>query len=243
MFKLHEERRGDDWDPKLTSFTRRANNKNGNATSAKPTPSQPVAAPSSTRATTVPSTASKAVRPEGQQDFIYCDADGQPVILVRRTDDGQGNKTFQQFRYENGKWVSRLNEHVTKRVRLYRITEARAMSEQTGRPIFLVEGESCVERLLKVGIPATTSIGGAGKWSGYGGPNYLQDLQGCRIILSPDADSHGVAHMLEDRALVCVQHGIEVAGWLLAPPNAPWENLPDSGGLDVVDWLESGATG
>jgi CRISPR-associated protein Cmr3 len=241
MFKLHEERRGDDWDPKLTSFTRRANNKNGNATSAKPTPSQPVAAPSSTRATTVPSTASKAVRPEGQQDFIYCDADGQPVILVRRTDDGQGNKTFQQFRYENGKWVSRLNEHVTKRVRLYRITEARAMSEQTGRPIFLVEGESCVERLLKVGIPATTSIGGAGKWSGYGGPNYLQDLQGCRIILSPDADSHGVAHMLKiERSLRAA--GIEVAGWLLAPPDAPWENLPDGGGLDVVDWLESGAT-
>jgi hypothetical protein len=105
----------------------------------------------------------------------------------------------------------------------------------------LVEGESCVERLMELGIPATTSIGGAGKWSGYGGPNYLQDLQGCRIILSPDADSHGVAHMLEiERSLR--QHGIEIAGWLLAPPNAPWENLPDGGGLDVVDWLESGAT-
>jgi hypothetical protein len=36
--------------------------------------------------------------------------------------------------------------------------------------------------------------------------------------------------------------GIEIAGWLLAPPNAPWENLPKDGGLDVVDWLENGAT-
>jgi hypothetical protein len=36
--------------------------------------------------------------------------------------------------------------------------------------------------------------------------------------------------------------GIEVAGWLLAPPDAPWDSLPDSGGLDVVDWLEDGAT-
>jgi hypothetical protein len=38
------------------------------------------------------------------------------------------------------------------------------------------------------------------------------------------------------------QNGIEVAGWLLAPPDAPWENLPTGGGLDVVDWLEDGAT-
>jgi hypothetical protein len=161
--------------------------------------------------------------------------------MVRRKDDGQGRKEIRQFRYENGKWIPGLNDQVAKRVRLYRIAEARALSEKTGHPIFLVEGESCVERLMELGIPATTSIGGAGKWSGYGGPNYLQDLQGCRIILSPDADSHGVAHMLEiERSLR--QHGIEIAGWLLAPPNAPWEDLPDGGGLDVVDWLESGAT-
>jgi len=243
MFKLHEERRGDEWDPGLTTFTRRANNKNGNATSAKPTPAQPVAAPapSITRPTADPSTASKNPRPKGQQDFIYRDADGWPIVMVRRKDDGQGRKEIRQFRYENGKWIPGLNDQVTKRVRLYRIAEARALSEKTGHPIFLVEGESCVERLMQLGIPATTSIGGAGKWSGYGGPNYLQDLQGCRIILSPDADSHGVAHMLEiERSLR--QHGIEIAGWLLAPPDAPWKNLPDGGGLDVVDWLESGAT-
>jgi hypothetical protein len=36
--------------------------------------------------------------------------------------------------------------------------------------------------------------------------------------------------------------GIEVGGWLLAPPSAPWDDLPKGGGLDVVDWLEEGAT-
>jgi hypothetical protein len=210
MFKPHEERRKDDW------------------VLAKPAP-KPVI---------VPQTASKAPRPKGQQDFIYRDADGQPVIKVQRKDDGQGRKEIRQFRYENGKWIPGLNDQVAKRVRLYRIAEARALSEKTGHPIFLVEGESCVERLLELGIPATTSLGGAGKWSGYGFPNYLQDLQGCRIILSPDADRPGLAHMLEiERSLR--QHGIEIVGWLLAPPDAPWENLPDSGGLDVVDWLKS----
>jgi len=212
MFKPHQERR-DGWTPKLTS------------------PAKLVTAPLAT----------KKPRPKSQQDFIYHDADGHPVIKVQRKDDGQGRKEIRQFRHENGKWIPGLNDQVAKRVRLYRIAEARALSEKTGLPIFLVEGESCVERLLEIGIPATTSIGGAGKWSGYGFPNYLQDLQGCRIILSPDADQPGLAHMMEiERSLR--QHGIEIAGWLLAPPDAPWENLPDGGGLDVVDWLENGAT-
>jgi transposase len=163
------------------------------------------------------------------------------VIKVRRIDYGDGNKKFSQLRYENGEWIYGLNEDVTKRVRLYRIAEARALSEKTGHPIFMVEGESCVERLMAIGIPATTSLGGSGKWTGYGYPNYLQDLQGCRVVLAPDGDAPGLKHM-KDIASSLRQHGIEIAGWLLAPPDAPWENLPDGGGLDVVDWLDSGAT-
>jgi len=98
-----------------------------------------------------------------------------------------------------------------------------------------------VERLMQLGIPATTSIGGARKWSKYGYPNYLADLSNFRVVLCPDADRGGIFHMLEiERSLRTA--GIEVAGWLLAPPDAPWESLPDSGGLDVVDWLENGAT-
>jgi len=243
LFKPHEERRKDDWDLKPTSFSRRADNKNGNTASASPTHSQPVAAPapSIARLAADPLTVSKKPRPKGRQEFIYHDADGQPVIKVLREDDGQGNKDIRQLRYENGKWVSRLNEDVTKRVRLYRIAEARALSEKTGYPIFMVEGESCVERLMSIGIPATTSIGGSGKWTGYGYPNYLQDLQGCQVVLAPDGDGPGLKHMKEIECSLR-QHGIEIVGWLLAPPDAPWENLPGKGGLDVVDWLDSGAT-
>jgi hypothetical protein len=200
------------------------------------TPSKPASKPVS-----APSTAKKTPRPAGQQEFIYHDADGYPVIKVRRTDYDNGTKKFSQFRYENSQWVAGLNEQVTQRVRLYRIAEARALSQKTGHPIFLVEGESCVERLMAAGIPATTSIGGAGKWSKYGGPNYLQDLSSFRVILCPDADRAGLDHMLDiEKSLR--QNGIEVAGWLLVPPDAPWDDLPKGGGLDVVDWLEDGAT-
>jgi hypothetical protein len=221
MFKPHEERY--DRKPNLTSFN-------------KPSPPKQTSKPVST-----PSTAKKAPRPAGQQEFIYHDADGHPVIKVRRTDHGDGEKAFSQFRWENGQWVAGLNEQVTKRVRLYRINEARELSKKTGLPIFLVEGESCAERLLELGIPATTSLGGSGKWTKYGYPNYLQDLSSFRVILCPDADFCGMNHMLEvEKSLRA--HGIEIIGWLLAPPDAPWDNLPKGGGLDVVDWLENGAT-
>jgi hypothetical protein len=216
MFKPHQEKR-DSWTPKLPP-------------SAKQTP-KPVSAHST----------AKKPRPRGQQDFIYMDADGHPLIKVVRKDDGHGRKEIRQFRWENGQWVAGLNEQTSKRVRLYRINDARALARETGHPIFLVEGESCAERLLKLGIPATTSIGGAGKWSKYGGQNYLDDLRNCRVILCPDADEFGMNHMLEIEKSLRLA-GIEVAGWLLAPPDAPWDRLPDSGGLDVVDWLENGAT-
>jgi hypothetical protein len=157
-----------------------------------------------------------------------------------RIDDDHG-KRFYQYRWENGQWIAGLNKETSTRVRLYRIAEARGLSKETGRPIFLVEGESCVERLMELGIPATTSIGGAGKWTGYGYPNYLEDLSNFRVILCPDADKVGMNFMLEvEKSLRA--HGIEVVGWLLAPPDAPWEDLPQGGGLDVVDWLENGAT-
>jgi hypothetical protein len=147
MFRPHKERERFSRKPKLTPSAKRP------ASPAKPASKPTVAPPGAT----------KKPRPKGERDFIYHDADGQPVIKVRRTDYGNGEKTFQQFRYENGKWVSRLNEHVTKRVRLYRIAEARALSEKTGHPLFLVEGEACVERLMAAGIPATTALGGAKK--------------------------------------------------------------------------------
>jgi len=223
MFRPHQERRYDR-KPKLTSPAKRQ-------TAPPKQPPKPAVAPP---------TVAKKPRPAGERDFIYHDADGNPLIRVRRIDDEHG-KAIHQFRWENGQWVARLTEQVTQRVRLYRIAEARALSKKTGHPIFLVEGESCAERLLELGIPATTSLGGAGKWSKYGFPNYLQDLRNCRVVLAPDADESGVKHMLEvEKSLR--QNGIEIAGWLLAPPDAPWDDLPKGGGLDVVDWLEEGAT-
>ena len=96
LFKPHEERRGG-WDPKPTLSTKRKTSPANPNPKPAATPARPTAAPA--RPTATPPAAKKATRPAGQQEFIYHDADGQPVIKVRREDDGQGNKDIRQLRY------------------------------------------------------------------------------------------------------------------------------------------------
>lgn len=95
-----------------------------------------------------------------------------------------------------------------------------------------VEGEGIVELLLEMGIAATTSIGGAGKWRNYGYPNYLKDLAGASVVLCPDRDIKGLQHC-ED-----IAGDFPNAKWLYALPDSPaWEQVPDKGGLDIADWV------
>ena len=183
----------------------------------------------------------KRPRLAGRKEYVYEDKGGRPLVRVVRQDNEQGGKRIHQESWNGSGWVKGGVERVAAQIHLYRITEARQLAEETGRPIFLVEGEACADALLALGIPATTSIGGAGKWHKYGWPNYVEDLKGQQVVLCPDCDQPGVKHMQEiERSLR--EHGIPICGWLLAPPNANWQDLPTKGGLDIVDWLEQGAT-
>jgi hypothetical protein len=56
-------------------------------------------------------------------------------------------------------------------------------------PIYLVEGEKDCETLRLKGIPATTVVGGAGKWQ----PQYTDALAGLDVIVVADNDEVGVA--------------------------------------------------
>jgi len=180
----------------------------------------------------------KAIRPQGTREFIYYDLNGQPVVKVLREDDGQGGKKFSQFHWTGTRWQKGGIENVKDRIHLYRISEARRLAEKSKKPLLLVEGESCVDALMALGIPATTSLGGAGKWQKYG---RVDDLVALSVVLSPDCDRPGVDHMMKvARALE--QNGILIKGWLLAPPSAPWSDPPKNRGLDVVDWISQGAT-
>jgi len=167
----------------------------------------------------------KTIRPQGSREFIYYDLDGQPVVKVTRKDDGNGNKRIIQSHWTGSRWQSGGIDQVKDRIHLYRISEARQLAERTKKPLLLVEGEPCVDALMALRIPATTSIGGAGKWRKYGHVNYASDLAGLNVVLSPDCDRPGLDHMSEISQDL-TRAGIPVVGWLLAPPEAVWGKSP-----------------
>ncbi|NJN22984.1 MAG: hypothetical protein HC812_19695, partial [Leptolyngbya sp. RL_3_1] len=191
-----------------------------------------------------PFTWEKPPRPSGKKTFTYdglSNGVADTLAQVVREDDGAGKRSFYQQHWNGQHWVKGLPDQVKARLHLYRIFSP--INEQAqGQRILLVEGEGKVDSLLALGIPATCSIGGAGKWHQYGHPNYLEDLAGYQVVLCPDRDEIGVKHC-ETVAADLEAHDITVAGWLYAFPQSPlWERLPKNKGADIADWIAEGAT-
>lgn len=175
----------------------------------------------------------KPSRTKATKEFIYFDVEGNQLIKVTRIDDGAGKKIFFQAHWNGQKWVNKLTPEVKKKLRLYRISDPLNQEAITqGNPLLIVEGEGKVDLLLNLGVAATCSIGGAGRWRGYGYPNYLKDLEGANVVLCPDRDRPGLKHCLE------IEQDFPSAQWLYAfPDSSRWQQVPASSGLDIADWV------
>lgn len=183
-----------------------------------------------------PTQPKKSIRPANKQEFFYLDRKGIPLVKVLRIDDGQGKKDFPQFHWNAAtrRWVSGLPDEVKKQVPIYRYQQVKEAAS-VGRPIFVVEGEGVADRLWEIGLCATTTLGGSGKFHSYG--DYQQDLTGAKLVLCPDRDEPGLKYM---KAIAQV---FPDAKWVYAPPNEFfWQHLPKSNGVDIADWIDSGAT-
>ena len=183
----------------------------------------------------------KPARAKSSQTFTYeilNDTTPISLVQVRRNDDGQGKRKFSQWHKADGKWVTGFPEELRDKVHLYRIFDkinqnAIANSEL----VLLVEGEGLVHDLHKLGIAATCSIGGGGKWTEYGYPNYLKDLDGAIVIICPDRDVPGMKHA------ELIAKDFPDAPWLYANPTSfRWDQIPETKGFDLGDWIEDGAT-
>ena len=171
----------------------------------------------------------KAPRPKQSRTWIYQDRQGNPLVKVCRQDlgDGLSPKRWQEH-WDGNKWVKGLGDTKREDISSYRYQEIQQAIAQ-GQTIFIVEGEPCADVLWELGLPATTNIGGAGKWK----PSDSQDLAGAKLVLCPDRDKPGVKHM--EKIATDFPH----AQWLYAYPDSFfWNNLPENQGLDIVDWLE-----
>lgn len=183
-----------------------------------------------------PTQPKKSIRSANKQEFFYPDRKGIPLVKVLRIDDGQGKKKFYQFHWSasSSQWEPGLSEAVVQQVPIYRYQQVRE-AIAAGRPIFMVEGEGVADRLWEIGLCATTTLGGSGKFHSYG--DYHQDLTGAKLVLCPDRDEPGLKYMEE------IAKVFPHAKWVYAPPNKFfWQHLPESNGVDVADWIDSGAT-
>ena len=170
----------------------------------------------------------KSLRPKNRKEYYYPDRDGRSLVKVTRIDDGKGNKSFPQSRWDGGKWINDNPDHIKQLVPIYRYVEVRAAIERN-KLIFIVEGEAAADALWKLGIAATTTIGGSGGYANYG--SYPDDLVGARLALSPDRDAPGLEYMsnfLRDFAS-------QIEGWYLAGTVGLWKN--PQGGMDIGDDL------
>ncbi len=170
----------------------------------------------------------KATRHKQQREWPYPDRQGNKMIKVSRTDDGNGKRSFNQYHWNGKQWVMGYGPVNREDIPIYRyqeIREAIALSQT----IFITEGEPCADLLWKMGIPATCNIGGSGKWL----PHHSKDLEGAKVVICPDRDVCGVEHA------DTIVKDFPDAQWLYAfPDSLMWQNLPENKGLDLADWVE-----
>jgi hypothetical protein len=179
----------------------------------------------------------KPPREPGRYDFGYKDSYGKEVVVVHRDDTSGSKKIWQDFptieKTPNGH-KAQLQE-VKAKVLPYRYHDAVAKSDETGLPIFIVEGELTCEAMWGIGLPAVTFLGGSKQYRTNGDYSHL--FKNHQAVLCPDRDQQGVAFMTE------VATDNPGAQWLYADPRSwEWDNLPPGNGYDIGDYIEEGAT-
>lgn len=178
-----------------------------------------------------PARANGAVQPKAKRRIVktydYVDETGKLLFQVVRFEPKQfvqrrpSKMSDPPEKVKDG-WVWSVKGVRQVPYRLPEILEAVAQD----RPIFVVEGEKDADNLWALGIPATCNAMGAGKW-----PEGLsQSLAGADVVLLPDNDDVGEAHMAAVAADLAT-HASSVR--LVHLPD-----LPPKG--DVSDWLQAG---
>jgi hypothetical protein len=153
-------------------------------------------------------------------EYDYRDVDGK---LLYQSVRKEPKEFFARRPDGSGRWVPNLDD--TPRV-LYALPRL-----QRQKTILVPEGEKDADRMLALGLPATTNIGGAGKWR----PEYTKQLLSAgveNVAVVPDNDEPGRKHAA-DIATSCHSAGLNVKVVTLP-------DLPPKG--DVSNWLDAGHT-
>lgn len=152
--------------------------------------------------------------------YPYRALDGRLLFEVVRYDP----KGFRQRRpLEGGGWAWNLRDIEPV---LFRLPELAAADPK--RTVFVCEGEKGVDALMELGLVATCSPMGAGKWR----PSYAEPLRGRHVVVLPDNDQPGRDHA---EAVARSLHGVAASVRIVELPG-----LPGKG--DPFDWAKAGGT-
>ena len=172
-------------------------------------------------------------------EFFYYDETGKLLFVVERveyqnadstyvlTKDGKRKKAFPQKRPDAdrpGAWLRNVDGVPVVPYRVCELKEAIANDHY----ILIVEGEQKVDLLRSWNVPATCCAGGAKKWR----TEHAKYLRGADVVLLPDNDAVGRAHM--DVVAASLQNLAASIRMLELP------GLPPKG--DIVDWADAGGT-
>ena len=132
-----------------------------------------------------------------EKEWVYRAEDGTELFTKRRykTNDAKG-KTYSIHRVDAaGKRIAGIKDTRIVPLNLPEIIEAK----QSGRAIYLVEGEKAADALTSIGAIATTSHTGAGSWP----TEITQYFADANVVVVPDNDEPGrvyakraIAHLL-----------------------------------------------
>ena len=182
-------------------------------------------------------------RPSIIATYDYLDQNGAMLFQVCRFEP----KDFRQRRPDgNGGWVWSVKGL---RPVPYRLPQ---LIENDDKVVVIVEGEKDVDRLWKIGMPATCNAGGAGKW-----PDDLNEFfRGCDVVIIPDRDPqkrhpktkepmfHPDGRPIlpgQDHAQMVAKALHEVAVRVrVLELWKHWDAMPLKG--DVSDWIANGGT-
>ena len=117
-------------------------------------------------------------KPKVVAEYIYTDENKEPLFKVLRYEP----KNFIQAKYENGKWIFKMENAKYVLYNLPKVVESEV--------VFFVEGEKDADNLNKIGLVATTSVGGAAGYSKRAAL-YVEYLRNKRVYIIPDNDEAG----------------------------------------------------
>ena len=171
----------------------------------------------------------KLSTPKSEQEFIYTDKNGTPLIKVIRKDSGTGKKQIFQKSLIDFKKPNELGKSVVP----YRYIEAVRALAEGHEYVYWVEGEKCCDAIWRLGLPAVSTLGG----SKFFPERDANLFSAANVVVVPDLDTTGIKY-----AKTVASHYEGCSMLYPFPEHHKWANPPTSGGIDIADWIGSGAT-